>query len=133
MNAIDVAGVAVRVLVGFMCLAAATQRWGWLYGVVAGCVGVVLPVLMTRALIGMHRLVIRNRPDMPSCRTGRCSGRMYRVISADAVGARFRCECGDEYLLLNRKASGRKQLVRIEGGAVVPYMSHGRCEPWTAD
>lgn len=76
--------------------------------------------------IGLNRLVIRVYdsacPGLPICRRRRCRAADYEFIDYSAMsGSRYRCKCGDVYLIRDKKffvrdaCSGDETLYAVKG------------------
>lgn len=96
------------------------------FGVASGLLGAVgaaaILALLRRGLLGWIG-------DFPTCRSGRTLRR--EEVAADRI--RYRCECGDEYLL-RPSGAARARLFRVDpGGRATPYMRRGFWGKWRPD
>lgn len=78
--------------------------------------------------ISIAFLAFRWRPSFPKCKKGKCHGvGYYHYLGKEGYAKKYRCECGDEYLLFRNG-----DLKIIEDGKTRSFMKHSRFGRWRA-
>lgn len=109
---------------------------GLLFGVAGGTAVVALAFLAVRALSpAMAPEGTTQTP--PRCLHGRCEGLAqeatpgrYDFVRRDVDGDRYRCHCGDEYLLTPDAFFGSSTMFLLRTGLPVPFKQKRVLGPW---
>ncbi len=98
----------------------AGQQWGWAAFLIAPPLGLVCLLLL---LLGLGSVYIRlERAWPPECESGRCRGDAATVLGdyevvPDEDERVYRCQCGHEYVKVDRRF-----MRRLPDGTLEPWM-----------
>jgi len=126
MNIMELMYVVIFFAAGYYSGKFASSYWGiagWIIGIPFGC----FLALLIYWIIG-ELVYACNYNKLPICKKGRCQSKDYEHVEIRDTGWVFRCQCGDNYLLV-----GNRFLALLEDGAIHPYMRRARFRPWQED
>ncbi len=99
---------------GFVLLAGTKNGHPFLYLSVA----IALLVVCFSFILFLGFVSYRFFPSFPPCATGKCRGLFcYKSASSDGAAKRYKCECGIEYVM-----SDKRKLDLVQEGIVRPFM-----------
>ena len=126
MTLIELLFFVFNLCLGILLGALIGRNFGVVWGILAVPVGFCVGILLFKALIILGDLYyVLWRPLRPPCRRGVCKAKDYELIEATREGSFYRCQCGDKYLMGDR----RFYLVMADG-STKPYMAYKPFRRW---